>query len=105
MQWNKRFAWAWVAAGLFAVSGLLGACEPEKSGPGPDADTQPSAGMTTTLPLAVDGTWAASGDMGDGEAQLIQDDTTQCASPRPGSGLGDCHRFTWTPGGAGWGGV
>jgi hypothetical protein len=139
MQRHKHFAWAWAAAGLFAVSGLLGACDPaETTNPKPDtgtqdagtqadagtqtdagtrtdagtqpptdAGTQTDAGSTAVLPLAVDGTWAASGYMGDGEHQLIKDEA-QCAEPRPGSGLGNCHRFTWTPGGAGkpgWGGV
>ncbi len=32
MQWNKHFAWVWAAAGLFAVTSTLGACEP-KAGP------------------------------------------------------------------------
>jgi hypothetical protein len=27
MQWNKRLAWAWAAAGLFAVTSMLGACD------------------------------------------------------------------------------
>ncbi len=29
MQWNKRLAWVWAAAGLFAVTSMLGACDSE----------------------------------------------------------------------------
>lgn len=155
MQRHKRFAWTWAAAGMVAVAGLLGACDPEDSGdkPGPqqqadsgtqqqtdsgtqqqadsgtqqqaDAGTQepqdsgtqqqadsgtqqqcptPDAGPTVFTPLKVDGNWAASGYMGDGEHNLIQD-SNECAATRPGAALGDCHKFTWTPGSAGWGGV
>ncbi|QSQ22829.1 hypothetical protein JY651_48360 [Pyxidicoccus parkwayensis] len=165
MQRHKRFAWTWAAAGMVAVAGLLGACDPEESsGNKPDSGTQqqtdsgtqqqtdsgtqqqtdsgtqqqadsgtqeqqdsgtqqqtdsgtqqqsdagtqqcpvPDAGPTVFTPLKVDGTWAASGYMGDGEHNLIQD-SNECAATRPGAGLGDCHKFTWTPGGAGWGGV
>lgn len=125
MQRHKRFAWTWAAAGTLAVVGLLGACEPatDEPAPGPDAGTQqsadagtqqpvdagtdagtPDAGAPVSLPLAVDGTWAASGYMGDGENQLLQD-TNECAATRPGTAKGDCHKFTWTPGAAGWAGV
>ncbi|ATB50590.1 hypothetical protein [Corallococcus macrosporus] len=41
MHPNKRFAWAWVAAGVFAVSGLVVGCDPEEDPtPTPDAGQQ-----------------------------------------------------------------
>ncbi|MFP2907656.1 hypothetical protein ACLESD_21920 [Pyxidicoccus sp. 3LFB2] len=124
MQRHKRFAWTWAAAGTLAVAGLLGACEPDTDvpAPGPDAGTQqsadsgtqpvdagtdagtPDAGAVVTLPLAVDGTWAASGYMGDGANNLLQD-SAECAATRPGTAKGNCHKFTWTPGMVGWAGV
>jgi hypothetical protein len=129
MQRHKRFAWAWAAAGVFAVSGLLGACDPDDDTPAPgpdagtqqpvdagtqtDAGTQPvdagtdagtDAGPTLSIPLAVDAAWVPSGFMGDGAANGIQA-AQECAAPRPGEGKGACHKFTWTPGKEGWGGV
>ncbi len=31
MQRHKRFLWTWAAAGVLAVTGLLGACDPEQT--------------------------------------------------------------------------
>ncbi len=146
MHSNKRFAWGWVAAGVFAVSGLVAACDPEETptptpdagqqnpdsgtrpdsgtpdsgapdagnppdagndedaGTEPDAGTEEDAGTTLTLPLAVDGSWIPSGYMGDGSSGGVTYSGTDCAA-RAGTGLGACHRFTWTPGGEGWAGV
>ncbi|WP_404362078.1 hypothetical protein ACIHQR_19875 [Corallococcus coralloides] len=70
-----------------------------------DAGTTTDAGTQTTLPLAVDGTWAASGYMGDGSTEGLLVDEPVCATPRPGSGLGACHKFTYKKGGNGWAGV
>ncbi|TSC26784.1 hypothetical protein [Corallococcus sp. Z5C101001] len=151
MHRNKRFAWTWAAAGLFAVAGLIGACDPEDETPAPspqsdagtktdagsdaggttdaggntdagsdagnntdagsDAGTQtdagtPDAGPQTGLPLAVDGTWAASGYMGAGGQPNGLVDEPICATPRPGAGLGNCHKFTATQkGDFAWAGV
>ncbi len=134
MQRHKRFAWTWAAAGAFAVTGLLGACEPEEktqdpipdagtqqqadagtrtdasTDAGTDAGTQPvdagtDAGTTLSIPLAVDAAWIPSGYMGDGERPGGVQDTPECAAPRPGTGAGTCHKFTWTPGSVGWAGV
>ncbi|MCY1032401.1 hypothetical protein OV207_13095 [Corallococcus sp. BB11-1] len=149
MNRNKRFAWTWAAAGVFAVAGLIGACDPEetdKPTPTADAGTQADAGSTadaggntdaggttdagsttdagaqvdagtdagtetdagvdagpqSAFPLAVDGTWAPSGYMGD-RGGITTEPT--CHTPRPGAGLGACHKFTLTKGADGWGGV
>ncbi|NTX03215.1 MULTISPECIES: hypothetical protein [Myxococcus] len=80
---------------------------PPDSGP-PDAGEPdagpPDAGPTTVLPLTVDGTWAPSGYMGDGASGGIVS-APECAATRPGTGKGDCHKFTYTAGGGNWGGV
>ncbi|WP_267145404.1 hypothetical protein [Myxococcus guangdongensis] len=84
-------------------SGPADSGTPDAGEPPPDAGT-PDAGPTVTLPLTVDSHWAASGYMGDGEVGTITY-ASECASPRPGTGKGTCHKFTYAPGGRGWGGV
>ncbi|RKH66959.1 hypothetical protein [Corallococcus llansteffanensis] len=146
MHRNKRFAWTWAAAGVFAVAGLIGACDPEETST-PDAGTKVDAGTTTdagadagtttdagtdagtttdagtdagtttdagtdagpqsAFPLAVDGTWAASGYMGAGSQPGGIVDEAVCATPRPGAALGNCHKITATRVGTGdaWAGI
>jgi hypothetical protein len=64
-----------------------------------------SSDSPATLPFAVDQYYAASGFMGDGATPgLIVLDNT-CRDPRPASAMGQCYRFTYQRGAAGWGGV
>jgi len=76
---------------------------PDAGEPPPDAGV-PDAGPTTLLPLTVDGHWAPSGYMGDGELGTIVS-APECAATRPGTAKGDCHKFTYTASNNGWGGV
>ena len=43
--------------------------------------------------------------MGDGEVKGNVVDEPVCATTRPGTGLGLCHKITYTKGGQGWAGV
>ena len=56
MERHKRFAWAWAAAGLLTVTGLLGACDPsEEPDSGTDAGTQvPDSGTQTDAGTGTD---------------------------------------------------
>jgi hypothetical protein len=59
----------------------------------------------TVLPFAVDDWYGPSGYMGDGESPGSIADAMTCIDDRPASWIGNCHRYTWTPGAAMWAGV
>ncbi len=63
--------------------------------------------MPSPLPFVVDSLFVASGYMGDGSSPgaIMQDDNMTCAATRPMGAVGHCHKFTYTPGTVGWGGV
>jgi hypothetical protein len=95
---------AMVCAGC--VSGCSGAFpEGTDAGGGGGDGSNPDPTGPTVLPFAVDDWYAPSGYMGDGESPggIAVDET--CPPSRPSSWVGLCHRYTWTPGDAMWGGV
>ena len=69
-----------------------------------DDDDVPATGPTV-LPFAVDDWYGPSGYMGDGESPGAIADAQTCRDDRPTTWMGNCHRYTWTPGTQGWGGV
>lgn len=85
-------------------SGVPDSGTPDAGEPPPDAGTPDAGPPPVTLPLAVDLHWAPSGYMGDGSSGGIAT-VAECAATRPGTGKGNCHKFTYTAGGNGWGGV
>jgi hypothetical protein len=93
---------------------LAGACAQTGGFPdGPDGGGAPPGSADaagggvgpSVLPFAVDDWFAPSGYMGDGEQPGRIADEEICASGRPPSWVGVCHRFSWNPGAAGWAGV
>ncbi len=69
----------------------------------PNNDTPPP--LPDALPVTVDDVYVPSGYMGDGQQPNNIVEEITCNDPRPGGGLGQCHKFTFTPGAMGWGGV
>src|SRR5689334_16647171 len=78
---------------------------PDTGAPPPNVGPDGAVDPTGVAPLLVDDVFIAAGYMGDGEKAGGITDEESCASPRFGEGKGKCHKFTWTPGAAGWGGV
>jgi hypothetical protein len=66
-----------------------------------------STDVPSALPFVVDSLFVASGYEGDGSSPgaIAQDDNMACAASRPTGAVGHCHKFTYTPGAIGWGGV
>lgn len=98
-----------IFVGAMACAGLVSGCSgafPGGTDGGSDTDgSNPDPTGPTVLPFAVDDWFAPSGYMGDGEQPGgIEGDET-CLPSRPSTWMGRCHRYTWTPGSAMWGGV
>lgn len=110
---------AWEQRGTSVVTGVLLVCAGLAAGCSGDfPDAIDAAGSTgtdggggpeptgpTVLPFAVDDWYGPSGYMGDGETPGAIRDQMTCLPSRPSTWMGKCHRYTWTPGAARWGGV
>jgi hypothetical protein len=88
---------------------LLAGCAtnfPDAVDAGPTEDGRPDLGTApSVLPFAVDDWYGPSGYMGDGETPGAITDSMTCLDARPTTWVGNCHRYTWTPGAAMWAGV
>jgi hypothetical protein len=71
-------------------------------GDGPDKCPGPQGETDITFPMAVDGYFFVTGYSGDGETGNVVEGS---CPQRGGEARGDCHSFTYAPGGAGWAAV
>lgn len=99
------FCGALACTGLAACGGDFPAAIDAAGTTTPTDGGGPVETAPSVLPFAVDDWYGPSGYMGDGERPGAITDAMTCREGRPTTWMGNCHRYTWTPGTTLWAGV